>query len=117
MIDPAVFDQYYEWLETYDYICTCQKITDSLGSCKKEIPKREDYFLLQTPEGYRFNLLYDNIDEKICEQKNFYASYFLPAESRGYFNYDVKNNFKLTYPEDLIFVELWMKMLHDAKQG
>lgn len=113
LIDAAVFDQYFEWLKTYDYVCTCQKITDSLGSCKKEIPKREDYFLLQTPEGYRFKLLYDNIDEKTCEQKNFYASYFLPEGSRGYFNYDVKNNFKITYPEDLRFVELWMNTQSD----
>jgi len=109
LIKAEVFDRYFMLLQEYDYICTCQKITDSLGSYKKEMPNREDYYLLQTPEGYRFRLLYESLDKATDQMKNFYASYALPPESKGYLCFDIRNNFKVTYPEDLQFLECWMQ--------
>ena len=107
-IESVVFDKYFELLNDYDYICTCQKITDSLGSYKEEMPNRDDYFLLQAPEGYRFRLLLESINKENDESANFYASYSLPEGSKGYQCFDVRNNYKITYPEDLLFLECWM---------
>jgi len=105
LIKPSVFDDYFKILDDYDYIETCAHITDSLGYVGEKVPNREDFFLIQAPEAYRFNLLYENFDVK---NPIYFAAHQLPKNARGYKNFEIGPNFKLTYSEDLQLLEYFI---------
>lgn len=84
-------------LNDYDAVITTQKITDSLGSIGKVNLNRENYFLIQTPECFKIKAL-DNFDinsscTAIVQQ--------LDESCKVYNNFNLKNNIKITYKEDI----------------
>ncbi len=105
LVSPDVFDHYFELLEEYDYIESCKRITDSLGSYLPEIPNREDYFLIQAPEAYRFPLLREHFD---VHSDIYYAAHQLPESAKGYQYFDIPVNIKVTYPKDLELIEYYL---------
>lgn len=98
-----ILEQYVDLLDEYDFVQTTFKITDALGSYKSRTVDREDYFLIQTPDAYRFQLLYDNFD---AEHPNGHPAVQLPDDAKGYNFFDYGVNFKVTYPEDIQIVEM-----------
>ena len=102
MISGELMDKYFGLLKDYDAVVTAQKITDSLGCYDFQKVDRERYYLMQSPEGFNFPLLRDNFDS---ESKLTEVTQQLPEDSKIYLHFDFNNNFKLTYPADLKYLE------------
>lgn len=98
-------DRYIDLLDDYDYVQTTFKITDALGCYSNRRVDREDYFLIQAPDAYRFPLLYRCFDP---ECPNGHPAAQLPDAARQYNYFDYGTNFKVTYPEDIQIVEMLM---------
>lgn len=106
MITPELIDEFIELLDEYDYVNTAYKITDALGSYKDRIADREDFYLIQAPDAYRFPLLYKYFDENstLC-----HPAHQLPLDTKEYRYFGYTDNFKVTYPEDIKIVEVLME--------
>ena len=102
LVTSDVIDHYFELLEEYDYVESCKKINDSLGSYVLERCRREDYYLIQAPEAYRFSTLLQYYD---CESEIYFAAHQFPSFIRGCQYFDIPYNIKLTSPEDLVMIE------------
>lgn len=91
-----------EALDKYDSVITGQKIVDSLGCYQTHTCNREDYYLIQAPEAFKFNMLYDNFDENsilsaTCQQ--------MPGSISLYIYFGLRNNLKITYYGDINYIE------------
>lgn len=102
MISPQLMDRYFSLLDGNDAVVTAQKITDSLGCYDLQTVDRERYYLMQSPEGFNFPLLADYFDD---ESPLTEVTQQLPQESKIYLYFKFNNNFKLTYPADLKYLE------------
>lgn len=105
-ISSGIIDLYFRELVNYDAIITTADITDSLGKIGERFVDRSLYYLIQTPEAFNFKLLQSHFSvdspfTAIIQQ--------LPVSIRvkKYFNF--RNNFKITYPEDLFIAEQLMR--------
>lgn len=99
-VTSGIIDLYYDYLDDYSAVVTAQKITDSLGCYKQKQINREDYYLMQSPEGFDFKMLYKYFDPDSTLTE---VTQQLPDEARIKLHFDFKNNFKITYPEDLAY--------------
>ena len=106
LIQPFTMDEYFSLLNEYDYIETCKRITDSLGSYIEKAPNRENYYLIQAPEAYRISVLNKYYD---CESDVYFAANQFPDSCKGYQNFNVENNYKLTTPEDKVLIEFLLE--------
>lgn len=106
MITPELIDEFINLLDEYDFVNTAYKITDALGSYKDRIANREDFYLIQAPDAYRFRLLYEHFDEnsELC-----HPAHQLPLSATEYRYFDYTDNYKVTYPEDIRIVEMLME--------
>ncbi len=106
MITSEILDKYIGFLDEYDYVETTFKITDALGAYDKRDCDREDFYLIQAPDAYRFKLLYEHFDESspLC-----HPAQQLPKSSQGYQYFDYGANHKVTYPYDLKIVEILLQ--------
>ncbi len=103
MLHPKVVNDIIALLDEYDFVQCTYKITDALGSYKNRLVNREDYFLIQSPDAYRFPLLLSCFDpENPCG----HPAVQLPDDARGFNYFDFLPNHKVTYPEDLRIVEM-----------
>jgi 2-C-methyl-D-erythritol 4-phosphate cytidylyltransferase len=109
LVHYDVIDRYFDLLDEYDYVESCQHIADSLGSYVVQAPRREDYYLIQAPEAYKFSVLNQYYN---CNSDIYFAANQFPSFIKGYQNFDIKNNIKLTNPEDRALIEYLL-----AKQG
>lgn len=105
MITPELIDEFMDLLDEYDYVNTVYKITDALGSYKDRIANREDFYLIQAPDAYRFPLLYKHFDKdsELC-----HPAHQLPLTATEYRYFDYTDNYKVTYPDDIKIVEMMM---------
>lgn len=102
MITGELIDKYFDLLNNSAAVVTAQAITDSLGCYDIQKVYRDRYYLMQSPEGFDFKLLYDNFDP---ESKLTEVTQQLPENSKIELYFDFNNNFKLTYPADLKYLE------------
>lgn len=102
MITGELIDKYFDLLNDNDAVVTAAKITDSLGCYDLHQVDRERYYLMQSPEAFRFPLLAENFDENSLLTE---VTQQLPEESKIYLYFEFTNNFKLTYPADLKYLE------------
>lgn len=102
LVKHEIIDKYFDLLDEYDYVETCKKITDSLGSYVMKAPRREDYYLIQAPEAYRLAILNQYYDS---QSDIYFAGNQFPSFVKGYQCFDVVNNYKLTTPEDKALIE------------
>ena len=102
LVNHGVIDKYFDLLDEYDYVETCQKIKDSLGSYIIQAPRREDYYLIQAPEAYRFSVLNQYYD---CDSDIYFAANQFPSFIKGYQYFDLQNNIKLTTQDDKVLIE------------
>lgn len=106
MITPELIDEFINLLDEYDFVNTAYKITDALGSYKDRIADREEFYLIQAPDAYRFPLLYKYFDENsnLC-----HPAHQLPLDTKEYRYFGYTDNYKVTFPEDIKIVEMLME--------
>lgn len=97
-IYPELIDDYFEKLDDYDIVLTGQKITGALCDFEGTKYDREEFFMAQAPEAFKFKMLYHNVDYNTKYQA---ISALMPADSKRYVNFNFKNNLKLTYNFEL----------------
>ncbi|OQC12254.1 MAG: putative 2-C-methyl-D-erythritol 4-phosphate cytidylyltransferase 2 [Firmicutes bacterium ADurb.Bin080] len=105
MVTSSIIDLYLSKLDIYDAVITGQKIVDSLGTYSNHITNREDYYLIQAPEAFIFQKLYNSFDE---DSKITATNQQMPIGSKLFINFDFKDNYKITYPQDLKYIESMM---------
>lgn len=108
-ITGILVDDYFTKLNEYDAVITTQYITDSLGRIGEHITDRSQYYMIQAPEAFRFDLLYDNFQANSPITATVQQ---LPPGCRIYRNFDFRHNIKITYPEDLVIAEALMRYIH-----
>lgn len=102
-VDSEVLDSFFRRLDGYDAVACARKITDSLGRYGEWIVNREEYYTLSAPEGFSFNL----IDRHFKADSPYTESIQqLPQTAKVYLDFDVPYFDKLTYPEDLIRLQI-----------
>lgn len=101
MLYPELIDDYFLKLDDYDAVITAQKITGALGNYDFDPLDREKYYMTQSPEGFKFNLIYNALDVNFPSQE---LAWQLPVDSKKYLNFNFKNNIKLTYNFELEYV-------------
>jgi len=114
MITPKLIDEFLTLLNDYDYVNTAYKITDALGSYKDRIADREDYYLIQAPDAYRFPLLYKHFDK---ESPLCHPGHQLPMSATEYRYFGYNDNYKVTYPQDIMIVEYLMQRREEIKRN
>lgn len=102
---PETIDDYIAKLDEYDWVQTTIKITDALGSYKDRTVDREDYFLIQAPDAYRFKEVRGCFDP---EHPNGHPAVQLPPNAKGCNAFHNGPVFKVTHPDDLKIVECLM---------
>lgn len=106
MLSVDVVDLYLKKLDEYDAVTTGQKITDSLGSFKEHTVNRDDYYLIQAPEAFDFNMLYDSFDR---DSKITATNQQMPKGYKLFVNFDFIDNIKITHAQDLAYCESLIK--------
>ena len=99
-------DKYIKLLDEYDWVQTTIKITDALGSYKDRTVNREDFFLIQAPDAYRFRELMECFDPR---HPNGHPAVQLPPRAKGFNAFADEPVFKVTHPDDIAIVEMLMK--------
>lgn len=100
---PDLIDDYFKKLDDNDCVITCQKITGELGNYSFDVFNRNDYYITQSPEAFRFKLLYECFDP---DAKTSEVANQLPKNAKRSLNFDFKNNLKITYDFQLKYAEL-----------
>lgn len=105
-IQSDLINFYFEKLENYDAVITAGQITDSLSYKNNTPVNREEYYLIQTPEAFRFPLL-----QKYFDKNSFTttALHQFPETARVYKYFDQRYNLKITYPEDILIAEQFLR--------
>lgn len=99
---PELIDEYFARLTEYDCVITCQKITGELGNYDYAILDRNNYYISQSPEAFRFSLLMRYFDPEFPSSE---LANQLPADTKRYLNFEFKNNLKITYDFELKYAE------------
>lgn len=61
-VTPELINIYMDKLDEYEVVATCQRTVDSLGCLDFHECDRSRYYILQSPEAFRFDVIYDNFD-------------------------------------------------------
>ena len=101
-IYPELIDDYFNKMDEYDIVLTGQKITGALCDFKGTKYDREEFFMAQAPEAFKFKMLVDNIDYSTKYQA---ISSLMPKTAKRYVNFNFKQNLKLTYNYELKYAE------------
>lgn len=112
LVYPQLVDDYFNKLDEYDAVITCQKITGELGNYSYDILIRADYYLTQSPESFRFSLLTEYFDPSFPSTELVNQ---LPKDIKRYLNFDFKTNLKITYDSDLKFAEAMLNYYESKK--
>lgn len=104
----GLIDEYFERLDSYDAVITAQKITGGFTDINNSRLDREKYIITQSPEGFRFELLWNNFKLDFPYQE---MAGMLPDYCTRYYNYEFKNNLKLTYDFELTYAEYMLRNL------
>ncbi len=101
-VTSELIDDYLTKLNENDAVITCQKITGALGNYAYDPLNREDYYVTQSPEAFRFKTLIPHFKTDFPSQE---LAWQLPRETKKYLNFEFKNNLKLTYDFELKYAE------------
>lgn len=105
-VTPDLIDTHFGFLDDYDAVITAQKITDSLGNGNRTFVNRDDYFLIQKPESFKFTIIKDSFSD--VSQTTAVVQQ-MPAGSRIKNFFWLENNLKITYPQDLLIAQALME--------
>ncbi len=102
LVRPDLIDEYFEKLDENDCVITSQKITGELGNYNFDIMDRNDYYITQSPESFRFNLLMEHFSTDFPSTE---LANQLPKNAKRYLYFDFKDNIKITYDFQLKYIE------------
>lgn len=111
-ITPELIDDYFDKLSEYDAVITAQKITGALGNYDYDPLDREEFYMTQSPEGFRYPLISKYLNPEATTQE---LAWHLPKECTKYLNFNFKNNLKLTYDFELEYARGLMKAIKEEK--
>jgi 2-C-methyl-D-erythritol 4-phosphate cytidylyltransferase len=112
-VTPELIDKFFALLDTRDGVIAAQKITDSIGKIGEQFVDREEYYMIQKPEAFKFAELREIFDAGAAATAIVQQ---MPPEARIERCYDLKRNIKITYPEDLSCAEALLDM-NGEKRG
>lgn len=97
---------FFDYLDEYDAVFAAQYITDSLGKIGEPVTDRSQYYLIQAPEAFRFDVIYQHFkaDSPITGTVQQ-----IPFDSNIKKYFELKNNLKITYREDFYIAEAIFK--------
>ena len=101
----GLLDEYFALLDEYDAVFTASDITSNLARYDGGYANREDFFLIESPDAYRFDILRQNFD---AASPYTTPLYFLPKDCRIKFYRDFRDYIKIVYPHDLAAAEALM---------
>lgn len=102
LVTSELLNLYINFLNEYDAVFTTSKIPTSLGKYDGSLINREDYFMIQSPDAYRFNILYDNFkDDPVLTT----PLHLLPADTKIKYYFGFTNYAKIIYPHDIAIIE------------
>jgi 2-C-methyl-D-erythritol 4-phosphate cytidylyltransferase len=104
-IEPNMINEYFDLLDFHDGVITAAAITDSLGKEGEDFVDRHEYYLIQKPEAFKFNMLYSCFDGN---SKTTAIVQQLPKNADVFKHFITNNNMKITYPGDLALAEYLM---------
>ena len=106
MVTPELIDLYMDFLDEGDVVETCYRITDALASYRDRVANRDDFYLIQAPDAYRFPLLSRHYDPSspLC-----HPAHQLPMSAKIHRYFGYTDNWKVTYPHDLSIVEMLLE--------
>jgi len=107
-ITGKLIDEYFHLLDKYDAVITAERITGGFTDIHNRNLDRNDYIITQSPEGFRFELLWESYDRHFPYQE---TAGMLPEGSSRYYNWDFKNNLKITYDFEMYYAEALLKNL------
>lgn len=113
-VKTELIDDYLLKLDDYSAVITSQKITGALGNLNFDPLDREEYYMTQSPEAFRFKELYSCFDVNAISQE---IAWQLPRETKKYLNFDFKDNYKLTYEYDIKYMEDRLKYIEENKHS
>jgi len=99
---------FYELLDKYDAAFMAKHITDSLGCENDMFVERSPYFLIQKPEAFAFDLIYNCFS---AESPATAIVQQLPNGAKIMKHFSTEHNLKITYPNDLTLAHNMMKQL------
>ena len=112
-VTTAVIEKTFELLDDNDAVACARKVTDSLGRYGEWVVDREEYYTLNPPEGFNFELLEKNFK---AESKLTESIQQMPQSTKVYLNFDVPYFDKITYPEDVERLKIMIDGLQAAQQ-
>lgn len=107
-VTSELIDDYLTKLDDNDAVITCQKITGALGNYAYDPLDREEYYMTQSPEAFRFKTLMPYFTTTFPSQE---LAWQMPRETKKYLNFEFKNNLKLTYDFDLKYASYMLEEL------
>ena len=103
---PEWIDEMVALLDEFDWVQTTLHLTDALGSVNDRTVNRDDYFLIQAPDAYRFHEIYECFaPDHPCG----HPAVQLPPSARGRNVFRDGEVFKVTHPSDVEIAELMLK--------
>ena len=103
---PEHVDEMIRLLDDYDWVQTTLHITDALGSINDRTVNRDDYFLIQAPDAYRFHEIFHCFNP---DHPNGHPAVQLPSSARGHNVFRDGQVFKVTHPDDIEIAELILR--------
>lgn len=105
LVYPELIDKYIDLLKENDCVITAKNITGELGmfSDNDKILNRHNYYIMHSPEAYRYKKIYDMFDPKFESSE---LACQLPPKSKKFLYFDFPENIKITYPHELEFCKI-----------
>lgn len=102
LITPELINLYMKYLDEYEAVFTTSKIPTSLGKYDGTPINREDYFMIQSPDAYRFDIIYNNFkDDPVLTT----PLHLLPKNTNIKYYFGFTNYAKIIYPHDIAIIE------------
>lgn len=113
-VSSKIVDAYFGMLTEYDAVITAQHISDSLGQNGCHVTDRNDYYLIQAPEAFKFDLMLRHFSKDSPLTATVQQ---LPFDIKMKKHFDFRANFKITYPEDIKIAEQILKTSSNNESG
>lgn len=111
-VTSELIDDYLTRLDENDAVITCQKITGALGNYDYDPLDREQFYMTQSPEAFRFKVITKYFTTTFPSQE---LAWQMPRETKKYLNFNFKNNLKLTYDFEAHYAEYLLEYLKDKQ--
>lgn len=102
LVTASLFDRFFGFLDEYDVAITTSKIPTSLGCYDQQAVDRSRYYMIQNPQAYQFDMVYENFDGN---SKYTVIAQQMPEDAKVKLYWGFKNYAKVIYPHDIAVIE------------